>query len=137
MSVSAEPQVRIDGFQEQFRRAEEEIGKVIVGNDSIVRGVLVALFADGHVLLEGIPGLGKTRLVHTLADVLRLEFSRIQFTPDLMPGDIVGTHVVHTDEDGGRVLRFQPGPIFGNVILADEVNRASPKTQSSGGAASS
>jgi len=129
MSVSAEPQVRIEGFQEQFRRAEEEIGKVIVGNDSIVRGVLVALFADGHVLLEGIPGLGKTKLVHTLADVLRLEFSRIQFTPDLMPGDIVGTHVVHTDEDGGRVLRFQPGPIFGNVILADEVNRASPKTQ--------
>ena len=129
MSVSAEPQVRIDGFQEQFQRAEEEIGKVIVGNDSIVRGVLVALFADGHVLLEGIPGLGKTRLVHTLADVLRLEFSRIQFTPDLMPGDIVGTHVVHTDEDGGRVLQFQPGPIFGNVILADEVNRASPKTQ--------
>ena len=130
MSVSAEPAVRIEGFQEQFRRAEEEIGKVIVGNDSIVRGVLVALFADGHVLLEGIPGLGKTKLVHTLAKVLRLEFSRIQFTPDLMPGDIVGTHVVHTDEDGGRVLRFQPGPIFGNVILADEVNRASPKTQS-------
>ena len=129
MSVSAEPQVPIEGFREQFRRAEEEIGKVIVGNDSIVRGVLVALFADGHVLLEGIPGLGKTRLVHTLSDVLRLDFSRIQFTPDLMPGDIVGTHVVHTDEDGGRVLRFQPGPIFGNVILADEVNRASPKTQ--------
>ncbi len=126
------PQVEqeIGAFQERFRRVREEIGRVIVGNEEIVEGILVSLLAGGHCLLEGIPGLGKTKLVHTLADVLHLEFHRIQFTPDLMPADIVGTNVVHEGADGTRALEFQPGPIFAHVILADEINRATPKTQS-------
>ena len=95
-----------------------------------IEGILTSLIADGHALLEGIPGLGKTKLVHTLSDVLQLEFSRIQFTPDLMPADIIGTNVVQENQQGEKFFEFQPGPIFGNMILADEINRATPKTQS-------
>ena len=102
----------------------------IVGHDDIVNGTVTSLLAGGHVLLEGIPGVGKTSLVHTLADVLHLKFSRIQFTPDLMPADIVGTNIVQEHSHGGTFFEFQPGPIFANVVLADEINRATPKTQS-------
>jgi MoxR-like ATPase len=108
----------------------QEIAKVIVGQQEVVDGVLVCLIAGGHALLEGVPGLGKTTLLRTLARVLHLRYSRIQFTPDLMPGDIVGTMMLENDERGGKVLRFQPGPIFANLVLADEINRATPKTQS-------
>jgi len=117
-------------FREDFGRLRDEIGKVIVGHDAIVEGVLVALFADGHVLLEGVPGLGKTLLVRTLAYALDASFNRIQFTPDLMPADIIGTNLVVETDTGGREFRFQHGPVFANIILADEVNRATPKTQS-------
>ena len=109
---------------------ERELRKVIVGQHEAVRQVLMALFAGGHVLLEGVPGLGKTLLVRTLGEVLSLRFNRIQFTPDLMPADIVGTTIVSEDLDGRRALRFQAGPVFANIVLADEINRATPKTQS-------
>ena len=111
-------------------RLRNEIGKVIVGQRDVVDGVLIALLAGGHVLLEGVPGLGKTTLLRTLARVLRLKYSRIQFTPDLMPGDIVGSMMIETSDTGAKALRFQPGPIFSNLVLADEINRATPKTQS-------
>jgi MoxR-like ATPase len=107
-----------------------EVGKIIVGQQEVVDGVLVCLIAGGHVLLEGVPGLGKTTLLRTLARVLHLKYSRIQFTPDLMPADIVGSMMIETDDRGGKSLRFQPGPIFANLVLADEINRATPKTQS-------
>src|ERR1700735_2490713 len=107
-----------------------EIGKVIVGQQSVVDGVLVCLVAGGHVLLEGVPGLGKTTLLRTLGRTLGLRYSRIQFTPDLMPADIVGSMIMETDERGHKSLRFQHGPIFSNLVLADEINRATPKTQS-------
>jgi MoxR-like ATPase len=107
-----------------------EIGKVIVGQQSVVDGVLVCLVAGGHVLLEGVPGLGKTTLLRTLGRTLGLRYSRIQFTPDLMPADIVGSLIMETDERGHKTLRFQHGPIFANLVLADEINRATPKTQS-------
>lgn len=109
---------------------EREVGNVIVGQREVVRGILTGILAGGHVLLEGVPGLGKTMLVRTLGEVLDLQFSRVQFTPDLMPSDITGTTVIGDDERGGKVFRFQPGPIFANLILADEINRATPKTQS-------
>jgi MoxR-like ATPase len=118
-----------DLFQEYANRIEQEVGKVIVGQRQVVRHVLIALLAGGHVLLEGVPGLGKTMLIHTLGQVLRLKFSRIQFTPDLMPADITGTEIL-VDQDGQRSFRFRPGPVFANLILADEINRATPKTQS-------
>ncbi len=117
-------------FRDTFEKAKSEISKIIVGNDDNIEAILVALFADGHVLLEGIPGIGKTKLVQTLGDVLRLDSSRIQFTPDLMPGDIVGTQILQEDEHGGRTLSFRKGPVFTNILLADEINRATPKTQS-------
>jgi MoxR-like ATPase len=107
-----------------------EIAKVIVGQDDVVEGVLICLLAGGHVLLEGVPGLGKTTLLRTLARALQLKYSRIQFTPDLMPADIVGSMIMETGEFGGKTLRFQHGPIFANLVLADEINRATPKTQS-------
>ncbi len=107
-----------------------EIGKVIVGQQSVVDGVLVCLVAGGHVLLEGVPGLGKTTLLRTLGRTLGLRYSRIQFTPDLMPADIVGSMIMETDDRGHKTLRFQHGPIFSNLVLADEINRATPKTQS-------
>jgi MoxR-like ATPase len=108
----------------------QEIHKVVVGHDDVVHGVLTCLFAGGHALLEGVPGLGKTLLVNTLARVLDLSFKRIQFTPDLMPADIIGTNVIQTDDTGNRSFAFQPGPIFAQIVLADEINRATPKTQS-------
>ncbi|HVV44501.1 MAG TPA: MoxR family ATPase [Bryobacteraceae bacterium] len=107
-----------------------EIGKIIVGQESVVDGVLICLVAGGHVLLEGVPGLGKTTLLRTLGRTLGLRYSRIQFTPDLMPADIVGSMIMETDDRGHKMLRFQPGPIFANLVLADEINRATPKTQS-------
>jgi MoxR-like ATPase len=121
---------QIDQFTEQFQQVKAEIHKVIVGNDEIIDGTLISLLAKGHVLLEGIPGIGKTKIVATVADVLHLVFSRIQFTPDLMPGDIVGSDVVHESDTGEKHLDFQKGPIFTNILLADEINRATPKTQS-------
>jgi MoxR-like ATPase len=108
---------------------EEELSSVIVGQRSVVRGVLTALLAGGHVLLEGVPGLGKTLLVRTLAETVDLSYSRIQFTPDLMPADIIGTDIIMEGEEG-RTFAFQPGPIFAHLILADEINRATPRTQS-------
>ncbi len=114
----------------RLREVRAEIAKVIVGQDDVVEGVLICLLAGGHVLLEGVPGLGKTTLLRTLARSLHLKYSRIQFTPDLMPADIVGSMIVETDDRGAKVLRFQPGPIFANLVLADEINRATPKTQS-------
>jgi MoxR-like ATPase len=114
----------------QLDRVRNEIAKIIVGQHDIVDGVLICLLAGGHVLLEGVPGLGKTTLLRTLGRVLHLRYSRIQFTPDLMPADIVGSMMIETDERGARALHFQPGPIFSNLVLADEINRATPKTQS-------
>ncbi len=123
-------QEHLDSFRGEFKRVHGEISKVIVGYGNIIDDVLMAVLARGHVLLEGVPGLGKTKLVQTLCDALHLKSSRIQFTPDLMPADIVGTNVVRESESGEKHLDFQPGPIFANVILADEINRATPKTQS-------
>jgi MoxR-like ATPase len=121
---------QIQSFRQTYDSLRAEIGKVIVGNDEIVEGTLVAIFANGHVLLEGVPGLGKTLLVRTLSEVLELTFNRIQFTPDLMPADILGTNLVIENPDGRREFQFQRGPIFAHIILADEINRATPKTQS-------
>jgi MoxR-like ATPase len=121
---------KFDAFRTDFTRLRAEIGKVIVGNLEILDDVLIALIAGGHVLLEGVPGLGKTLTVRTLADALHLKFQRIQFTPDLMPADLIGTNIVLETPDGRKQFEFQPGPIFGNVLLADEINRATPKTQS-------
>ena len=109
---------------------EAQVGKVIVGQAGVVRGVLICLLCEGHALLEGVPGLGKTMLLRTLADAVDVEFARVQFTPDLMPADIVGTQVLESAEHGGRDFRFRPGPVFANLVLADEINRATPKTQS-------
>src|SRR6478609_7956993 len=119
-----------DAFQADFKRVHQEISKIIVGYSDIIDDILMAILGKGHVLLEGVPGLGKTKLVQTLSDALHLKSARIQFTPDLMPADIVGTNVVRENEHGDKYLDFQPGPIFANVILADEINRATPKTQS-------
>lgn len=120
----------VDRATADLQRVREEIGKVIVGQGEVIDGVLTCLIAGGHVLLEGVPGLGKTTLLRTLSRVLNLRYSRIQFTPDLMPGDIVGSMVMEGDEFGHKSLRFQPGPVFANLVLADEINRATPKTQS-------
>src|SRR6266576_4064402 len=128
MNVSTETQ--IESFRESYAALREEIGKVIVGHDAIVEGTLIAVFAGGHVLLEGVPGLGKTLLVRTLSQVLDISFNRIQFTPDLMPADILGTNIVMESPGGRREFQFQKGPIFAHLILADEINRATPKTQS-------
>ena len=111
-------------------QVRQEIAKIIVGQQDVVDCVLICLLAGGHVLLEGVPGLGKTTLLRTLGRVLHLKYSRIQFTPDLMPADIVGSMIIEADERGAKGLRFQPGPIFANLVLADEINRATPKTQS-------
>jgi len=115
---------------ERLNRVRREIAKIIVGQDDVVEGVLICLLSGGHVLLEGVPGLGKTTLLRTLARTLQLKYSRIQFTPDLMPADIVGSMIMETEEHGRKTLRFQHGPIFANLVLADEINRATPKTQS-------
>jgi MoxR-like ATPase len=120
----------VSEFRSIVERIEDEVAKVMVGQADIVRDVLISLIAGGHVLLEGVPGLGKTMLVRTLAEALDLLFSRIQFTPDLMPADITGTNILVEDQQGGRQFAFQPGPVFANLVLADEINRATPKTQS-------
>jgi MoxR-like ATPase len=125
----------ISTFMDIAQRLEQELCSIVIGQEPVIRELLLALFAGGHVLLEGVPGLGKTLLVRTLADTLSLKFARIQFTPDLMPADIVGTTIVSEQSDGNttgsrRIFSFQPGPIFANIVLADEVNRATPKTQS-------
>jgi MoxR-like ATPase len=119
----------VERFAEQFQKMREEVGRFIVGQETIVEQVLTAVIAGGHVLLEGVPGLGKTALVHTLSQVMDLDFKRIQFTPDLLPADILGTNIM-VDKDGSKVFEFQKGPIFTNILLADEINRATPKTQS-------
>ncbi len=119
-----------EAFAERAQAIEREIGRVIVGQAALVRQTLTGLLANSHVLLEGVPGLGKTMLVRTIADVIDCSFNRIQFTPDLMPADITGTNIL-IEENGQRIFRFQPGPIFANLVLADEINRATPKTQSS------
>jgi MoxR-like ATPase len=130
MTTSLAIEQSIEQFRDRFLRITEEVGRRIVGHEEVVNLTITSLLAGGHVLLEGIPGVGKTSLVHTLADVLHLTFSRIQFTPDLMPADIVGTNIVQEHSHGGTFFEFQPGPIFANVVLADEINRATPKTQS-------
>ena len=119
-----------EAFRADYEKLRTEVKKVIVGVENVVDGVLTGLFAGGHCLLEGVPGLGKTQLVKTLAKSLHLPFSRIQFTPDLMPADIIGTNMIVEDESGRRDLEFRRGPIFANILLADEINRATPKTQS-------
>ncbi|HLQ78641.1 MAG TPA: MoxR family ATPase [Terriglobia bacterium] len=120
----------LEHFRSEFQKVHKEIAKVIVGYSDVIDDILMTILARGHALLEGVPGLGKTKLVQTLSDALHLKSARIQFTPDLMPADIVGTNVVRENEHGDKYLDFQPGPIFANVILADEINRATPKTQS-------
>src|SRR5262245_43012887 len=129
--VSNQPQEqRVTEFVSSYQALRAEVGKIIVGHSDVVSQVLVGLFAGGHVLLEGVPGLGKTLLIKTLAESLELTFSRIQFTPDLMPGDIIGTNIIVEDAQARKHFQFQRGPIFGHILLADEVNRATPKTQS-------
>jgi MoxR-like ATPase len=136
MTMADQPldQAKVQQFTEQFRRdyqaVRAEIGKAIVGHEEIIDGVLTCLFVGGHALLEGVPGLGKTALIRALADALHLKFSRIQFTPDLMPADVIGTNVIQEDEHGRRQFVFVDGPIFAQIVLADEINRATPKTQS-------
>jgi MoxR-like ATPase len=121
---------RAEEFRRAYGRVHREISKVIVGHSEVVHGVLTCLFVGGHALLEGVPGLGKTLLVRTLGQVLDLKFNRIQFTPDLMPSDVIGTNIITETPEGRREFRFQAGPIFAQVVLADEINRATPKTQS-------
>jgi len=131
-SATTDPTTHLapEAFAERARAIEREVGQVIVGQHELVRQTLTGLLANSHVLLEGVPGLGKTMLVRTIADVIDCSFNRIQFTPDLMPADITGTNIL-VEEGGQRVFRFQPGPVFANLVLADEINRATPKTQSS------
>lgn len=129
-AAPAEPAMSVEEFRRLAERVEAEVAKVIVGQADLLREVLICLIAGGHALLEGVPGLGKTMLIRTIAETLDLEFSRIQFTPDLMPADITGTNILTEGERGERAFRFQPGPLFANLVLADEINRATPKTQS-------
>jgi MoxR-like ATPase len=128
--VIAPDLISVEDFHRTAQAIIGEVGRVIVGQDAVVRQVLMCVVSGGHALLEGVPGLGKTMLIRTLSDVLDLKFSRIQFTPDLMPADIVGTNIMEESEDGRRYFRFEAGPVFANLVLADEINRATPKTQS-------
>ena len=130
MTENQELEQQLQQFRDDFNKLRSEVAQVIVGQNEIVDGTLAAMIAGGHVLLEGVPGLGKTLLVKTLSDALDLEFSRVQFTPDLMPADVIGTNVVVEQPDGTRKFDFQKGPVFANIMLADEINRATPKTQS-------
>src|SRR3954464_6483354 len=128
--IDPQVQAACDGFRRDYAAVQAEIGKAIVGHQDIIDGVLTCLFVGGHALLEGVPGLGKTALIRSLADALSLKFNRIQFTPDLMPADVIGTNVIQEDEHGRRQFKFMGGPIFAQIVLADEINRATPKTQS-------
>jgi len=128
--MSATSEMNLETFSQTARTIEAEVKRVIVGQEDVVRSVLICIIAGRHALLEGVPGLGKTMLIRTLADALKLKFARIQFTPDLMPADITGTDILEETEEGRRAFRFQAGPVFANLILADEINRATPKTQS-------
>ena len=131
MSTTVESmQAQAEEFRDRYNAVREMIGRVIVGHEDIVHGVLTAVLCGGHCLLEGVPGLGKTMLVRTLSQVLELDFNRIQFTPDLMPADILGTNMIVEDDEGRRKFEFQRGPVFTQILLADEINRATPKTQS-------
>lgn len=131
MSTSTDTmQAKAEQFRDRYQAVHEMISRVIVGHEDIVHGVITAMLCGGHCLLEGVPGLGKTMLVRTLAEVLDLNFSRIQFTPDLMPADILGTNMIVEDDQGRRSFKFQRGPVFTQILLADEINRATPKTQS-------
>ena len=130
MAGTMDMKAKAQEFRDQFAKLKAEIQRVIVGHEDIVEGVLTCMFVGGNCLLEGVPGLGKTMLVRTLAQALDLDFSRVQFTPDLMPADIIGTNIIREDERGNRSLVFQSGPIFAQIVLADEINRATPKTQS-------
>src|SRR5947208_15114198 len=130
MSIGEQMQKRAEEFRARYQAVRDQVGRVIVGHDDTVHGVLTCLFVGGHCLLEGVPGLGKTLLVRTLAETLSLDFSRIQFTPDLMPADSLGTNMIVDDQSGHREFQFQKGPIFTQICLADEINRATPKTQS-------
>ena len=130
MSDAPNLEAKVEQFKSTFRRIHTEMGKMMVGQSEVLDGVLVAFFSGGHVLLEGVPGLGKTMLVRTLAEAVNLKFSRVQFTPDLMPADIIGTNMIMEDAKGRKEFQFQPGPVFANIVLADEINRATPKTQS-------
>src|SRR6187551_1501925 len=130
MSLAESIEKRAAEFSDRYKAVQKQLGRVIVGHDDIVHGVLTCLFVGGHCLLEGVPGLGKTLLVRTLSQTLSLDFSRIQFTPDLMPADILGTNMIVEDQAGKREFQFQKGPIFTQICLADEINRATPKTQS-------
>src|SRR6476619_2204609 len=123
-----QPETALQLATAQLTRVRAEIGKIIVGQQDVVDGVLICLLAGGHVLLEGVPGLGKTTLLRTLSKVMHLKYSRIQFTPDLMPADIVGSMIIDSDS-GSKALRFSPGPIFAHLVLADEINRATPQTK--------
>ncbi|MCA9194244.1 MAG: MoxR family ATPase [Planctomycetales bacterium] len=129
-NVAEQMQQQATEFRARYQAVRDEIGKTIVGHDEIVHGVLTSMFVGGHCLLEGVPGLGKTMLVRTLAESLSLQFNRIQFTPDLMPADILGTNMIIERDDGRKAFEFQKGPIFTQICLADEINRATPKTQS-------
>ena len=128
--VTQQTRERVESFTKKIGLLREEVGKVIVGNREVIDGVLTCMLAGSHALLEGVPGLGKTMLVRTLAESLSLKFSRIQFTPDLMPADIIGTTIIDESSTGARQFEFRKGPIFANIVLADEINRATPKTQS-------
>jgi MoxR-like ATPase len=128
--IDAQVHQQCEDFRRDYRAVQAEIAKAIVGHQDIVDGVLTCLFVGGHALLEGVPGLGKTALIRSLAQALHLKFNRIQFTPDLMPADVIGTSIIQEDEHGRRQFKFQPGPIFSQIVLADEINRATPKTQS-------
>ena len=130
MSTAHLVEPHLDGFQEDFNALRHELAKVVVGQADVIEQVLIAAVAGGHVLIEGVPGLGKTLLVQTLADILQLRFCRIQFTPDLTPSDLLGTFVVMETAAGRRTFEFQQGPIFSNLVLADQINRGLPKTQS-------
>mgnify|MGYP000595295648 CR=1 FL=1 len=131
-AAAANTQQEIEALQRDLAALTEQVGKVIVGQDNVISGVITCLLAGGHGLLEGVPGLGKTLLIRTVAEAVDLDFARVQFTPDLMPADIVGTSVLRQNDAGAQagMLEFQPGPVFSNIVLADEINRATPKTQS-------
>ena len=130
MESAADIERRIESARRSFEELKSEMGRVIVGHEALIEQVFIALVCGGHCLLEGVPGLGKTLMVRRLGEILSLSFSRIQFTPDLMPADITGTNMLTDDPSGRKVFEFQRGPVFANIVLADEINRATPKTQS-------